>query len=160
MGVKLGFSGTGWIAKLHARMAQGLPDVDLAAVANHRPGSMQAFAAEFGIPRQYGTVEAMLADGGVDGLIVCTPNYLHAPQTITALKAGVPVMVEKPMAMTADEAEIMLEAAAALPVAASTAHCRPLSTAAAAPMRRCWALSLPLQQPAVRSASSRLRPQT
>jgi predicted dehydrogenase len=123
MGVKLGFSGTGWIAKLHAGMAQGLPGVELAAVANHRSDSMQAFAAEFGIPHQYETVEAMLAGGGVDGLIVCTPNYLHAPQTIAALEAGVHVMVEKPMAMTTGEAESMLEAAGRSGAHLMVAHC-------------------------------------
>lgn len=108
--MKIAFAGTGGINKVHARAAQSL-GLELTAAVNHRPESMAAFGKEFGIARQYETVEAMLKDGGVDALVVSTPNYLHAPQTIAALNAGVPVMVEKPMAMNAQEAEQMCEAA-------------------------------------------------
>lgn len=108
--MKVAFAGTGLIAGVHAGAAQKLPGVTLEAVVNHRPESMAAFAAEFGIPRQYPDVESLLKDGDVDALVVCTPNYLHAPQTIAALEAGVHVLVEKPMAMNAAEAEAMLAA--------------------------------------------------
>jgi len=108
--MKIAFAGTGLISGVHAGAAQKLPDVTLEAVVNHRPESMAAFAAEFGIPRQYANVANLLKDGDVDALIVCTPNYLHAPQSIAALEAGVHVLVEKPMAMNAAEAEAMLAA--------------------------------------------------
>lgn len=108
--MKIAFAGTGLISGVHAGAAQKLPDVTLQAVVNHRPESMAAFAAEFGIPRQYANVANLLKDGDVDALIVCTPNYLHAPQSIAALEAGVHVLVEKPMAMNAAEAEAMLAA--------------------------------------------------
>ena len=107
---KIAFAGTGLISKVHADAARKLPDVRLEAVVNHRPESMAAFAAEFGIPRQYPSVADLLKDGGIDALVVCTPNYLHAPQTIAALEAGVHVLVEKPMAMNATKAEAMLAA--------------------------------------------------
>ena len=98
--MKIAFAGTGGINKVHARGAQKL-GLELVAAVNHRPESMAEFSKEFGIPRQYETIEAMLKDGGVDAVVVSTPNYLHAPQTIAALNAGVHVMVEKPMAMNA-----------------------------------------------------------
>jgi len=120
--MKFAFAGTGYINKVHARAAQNC-DVELTAVANHTPESMAAFAKEFGIPRQYETVEGLLKDGKVDALIVSTPNYLHAPQTIAALKAGVHVMVEKPMAMNAQEAEAMCEAAEKSGALLMVAHC-------------------------------------
>jgi predicted dehydrogenase len=110
MTLKIAFAGTGLIAGVHAGAVQKLPDVTLEAVINHRPESMAAFAAEFDIPRQYPNVTDLLRDGDVDALIVCTPNYLHAPQSIAALEAGVHVLVEKPMAMNASEAEAMLAA--------------------------------------------------
>ena len=110
MTLKIAFAGTGLIAGVHAGAAKKLPDVTLEAVVNHRPESMAVFAAEFGIPRQYANVADLLQDGDVDALVVCTPNYLHAAQSIAALEAGVHVLVEKPMAMNAAEAEIMLEA--------------------------------------------------
>lgn len=120
--MKIAFAGTGGINQVHARAAQSL-GLDLVAAVNHRPESMAEFGKEFGIARQYETVEAMLKDGGVDALVVSTPNYLHASQTIAALEAGVHVMVEKPMAMDAHEAEQMCAAADKSGKLLMVAHC-------------------------------------
>src|SRR5215813_10853766 len=100
--MKIAFAGTGGINKIHAQAAQTL-GLELVAAVNHKPESMAEFGRRFGITRQYEIVEALLKDGDVDALVVSTPNYLHAPQTIAALKAGLHVMVEKPMAMNARE---------------------------------------------------------
>jgi predicted dehydrogenase len=95
----------------------------LEAVVNHKADSMVEFGKRFGISRQYENVESLLKDGGVDALVVSTPNYLHAPQTIAALNAGVHVMVEKPMAMNAQEAEQMCVAAEKSGATLMVAHC-------------------------------------
>ena len=121
--VRIAFTGTGYIARIHARAAQRLPGIELAAVANHRPESMAAFAEQFGTPRRYATIEALLDDGGVDAVIVSTPNYLHAPQAIAALEAGVHVLVEKPMATNAAEAAAMVTAAGRSGALLMVAHC-------------------------------------
>jgi predicted dehydrogenase len=84
---------------------------------------MVEFGRRFNITRQYENVEAMLKDGNVDALVVGTPNYLHAPQTIAALKEGVHVMVEKPMSMNAREAVQMCEAAQKSGALLMVAHC-------------------------------------
>ncbi len=123
MSLDIAFAGTGNIAKVHARAVQSLPDVHLVAVINHRPESMTAFAAEFGVARQYANVVDMLEDGVVDALVVCTPNFMHAPQAIAALQAGVHVMVEKPMAMNAIEAQAMLEVSRKSNTHLMVAHC-------------------------------------
>jgi predicted dehydrogenase len=123
MAVRIALTGTGYIARAHAHASRNTPGVELVAVVNHRPKSMQAFASKFGIPRQYPDVDALLADGDVDALVVGTPNYLHAPQTIAALEAGVHVMVEKPMAMDAAEAEAMMAASAKSGALLMVAHC-------------------------------------
>jgi len=120
--VRIAFAGTGGINKVHARAAQAA-GLELVAAVNHRPESMAAFGEEFGIVRQYENIEALLHDGNVDALVVSTPNYLHAPQTLAALNAGVHVMVEKPMAMNAVEAEKMNEAAAKSGTLLMVAHC-------------------------------------
>jgi len=120
--MKIAFAGTGFINKIHAQAAKNL-GLDLAAVVNHKQDSMAEFGKRFNIVQQYETVEAMLSDGNVDALVVSTPNYLHARQTIPALKAGVPVMVEKPMAMNAQEAEQMCEAADKSGALLMVAHC-------------------------------------
>jgi len=120
--MKVAFAGTGSINKVHARAAQ-TGGAELVAVINHRAESMAAFAKEFGIARQYETIEAMLKDGGVDALIVSSPNYLHAPQTISALNAGIHIMVEKPMAINSQEAEQMCAAAEKSSALLMVAHC-------------------------------------
>ncbi len=122
MTLKIAFIGTGYIAKVHAQAAKTL-GLDLAAVVNHRPESMAQFAQEFAIPRQYTTIEDLLAAGAVDAVVISTPNYLHAQQSIRALTAGVPVMVEKPMALNAVEALAMVNAAEASGAQLMVAHC-------------------------------------
>jgi predicted dehydrogenase len=123
MTIKLAFTGTGYIAKVHAQAARSLPDVELVAVVNHRPDSRAAFAAQFGIPRQYDTIAGLLAAGEVNAVSINTPNYLHAPEAIAALGAGVHVMVEKPMAMNAAEAAEMLAVSERTGTVLLVAHC-------------------------------------
>ena len=120
--MKIAFAGTGYINKVHARAAQTC-GLELMAVVNHKAESMAAFGNEFGITRQYKDIEEMLKDGQIDALVVSTPNYLHSPQTIAALNAGIHVMVEKPMAMNTPEAEKMYEASRRTGATLMVAHC-------------------------------------
>ncbi len=122
MPIKLAFAGTGF-SRIHANFAQTMPDVEMVAVVNHRRESMAAFAEQFDIPRQYTSLDKLFADGDIDAISINTPNYLHAPQAIAALKAGVHVMVEKPMAMNAVEAQAMVDAAAQSEALLMVAHC-------------------------------------
>ncbi|RME82465.1 MAG: gfo/Idh/MocA family oxidoreductase [Caldilineae bacterium] len=121
--IRLAIAGVGYIARIHAQAARKLADVELTAVVNHRQETMAAFAAEFDIPRRYETLEALLQDGDVDAVSINTPNFLHAPQSIAALRAGVHVLVEKPMAMNAREAEAMLRTAEETGSLLMVAHC-------------------------------------
>jgi len=121
--IKLAIAGAGYIANIHASAAKILPDVDLAAVVEKYPDKARALAQKFKIKHQFETIQQMLEVGGMDALVVGTPNYLHAPQTITALNAGVHVMVEKPMAMNASEAYQMLEASQKSGALLMVAHC-------------------------------------
>ena len=123
MRLKIAFTGTGHISRVHARAARAQTDLDLVAIVNHRPASMADYAVQFGITRQYATVAALLAQGGVDILCVSTPNYLHAPQAIAALDAGIHVLVEKPMALDAAQAEAMRRASEQSGAKLLVAHC-------------------------------------
>src|SRR3989304_3392270 len=107
MPLRLAFTGTGYISKIHAQAAKKLPEIEMAAVVNHRPESMAAFAKEFGIPRQQASEAGLPPAGGVDALVVSPPNYLPARETIAALNAGGVLMAEKPLALNAAEAEAM-----------------------------------------------------
>jgi predicted dehydrogenase len=120
--MKIALAGTGYINKIHAIAARNA-GAEMAAIVNHKPESMEKFAAEFGIPRQYDKLEALLKDGGVEALVISTPNYLHATQAITALEAGVHVLVEKPMAMNAAECAQMAAASDKSGALLMVAHC-------------------------------------
>src|SRR5215208_808250 len=120
--MRIAFAGTGYISKIHARAAQNC-GAELVAVVNHKAESMAAFANDYGILRQYESVEGLLKDGNLDALVIGTPNYLHASQTIAALNAGVHVMVEKPMSLNVSEAEKIVEAAENSRAVLMVAHC-------------------------------------
>ncbi len=77
-----------------------------------REGNRAMFAAQqLGIPRSYGSYEALLRDPEVDAVYNPLPNHLHAEWTIAALEAGKHVLCEKPIGLTAGEARRMDEAA-------------------------------------------------
>jgi predicted dehydrogenase len=121
--MKIAFAGAGYIINIHAKAAQLQKDVELAAVVEKFPEKSAPFAQKFKIKKQYETVEQLLKAGGVDALVIGTPNFLHMPQAIAALKAGVSVMVEKPMAMNAREAAKMMDASAKSGATLMVAHC-------------------------------------
>jgi len=122
MTIRFAISGAGFIAQIHAKAIQALADGKLVAVVERHADHAAAFAQQYGTEKTYSDVPAMLRDGGIDALIVATPNALHMPQTMAALKAGVAVMVEKPMAMNAAEAKEMLEASQRSKVPLMVAH--------------------------------------
>ena len=121
--MKIAFSGAGYIANIHAQAAQNQPDVELVAVVEKFSDKSGVFAKKFGVKCCYTSVDELLDEGGIDALVICTPNFLHAPQAIAALERGVHVMVEKPMAMNAPEAEQMCEAAEKSGATLMVAHC-------------------------------------
>lgn len=84
--------------------------VELVAFADPVKERVEAVAAEYG-GKAYTSYEELLKNEKLDAVSVCTPNYLHAPMTIAAANAGLHVLVEKPMATTAEEGEQMIEAA-------------------------------------------------
>ncbi|OGO57060.1 MAG: NAD-binding protein [Chloroflexi bacterium RBG_16_72_14] len=86
---------------------------EVLAIASRDAGRARDAATALGIPRAYGSYEALLADPDVDAVYVPLPNHLHAPWTIAATRAGKHVLCEKPLAMTAEVAQEMVDAAAA-----------------------------------------------
>ena len=111
MTVNWGIIGMGDIAIRVTAPAMGQAENNrLVAVMRRDLNRARVLAEEFGAPKAYGTVEEVLKDEEVDAVYVATPLYAHASQTIQAAEHGKHVLCEKPMAMSAEEGERMVQA--------------------------------------------------
>jgi predicted dehydrogenase len=120
--MRVALFGCGWIQDFHARAVVECGH-EVVAVANHREETARVFADRHGIPRVTTDWVSLATDPGVDAVVIGTPNALHAPQAVTALGAGKHVLVEKPMATSVEQCDVMIEAAAAGGGALMVAHC-------------------------------------
>lgn len=84
---------------------------EIVAIASRNLEAARAAAKELGIPKAYGSYEELLADPDIEAVYNPLPNHLHVPWSIKALEAGKHVLCEKPLALTAAEAQTLLEAA-------------------------------------------------
>ena len=84
-------------------------------IASRDPGKAREVAERMGIPRALGSYDALLADPDVDAVYIPLPNHLHVPWSLKALAAGKHVLCEKPIALTAAEAQELLTAAQQYP---------------------------------------------
>jgi predicted dehydrogenase len=83
---------------------------EVVAIASRDAALGATVAAELGIPRSHGSYEELLADPEIDAVYIPLPNHLHLAWTIAAAEAGKHVMCEKPLAMTAADAQRMVDA--------------------------------------------------
>ena len=102
---RVGLIGTGGIAHAHMRAYLEQPDVEVVAGADLVPGRAEEFFAEFGSEaKAYTDYKKMIAEMELDAVSVCTYNSTHAECTVYALEQGLPVLLEKPMSVTLEEA--------------------------------------------------------
>src|SRR4051812_35257731 len=109
--LRLGVVGCGAIAvRSHLPAFQALPGVEVIAACSGHRATADAAAARFAIPRVYDHWRELVADPELDAVAVCAPNALHAPVAIAAAASGKHVLVEKPIAVTLDQADAMIAA--------------------------------------------------
>lgn len=88
-----------------------MPELDLYAGADIVPETRQRFQERYPTTKVYDSVEKLCSDPEVEAIWVASPNRFHAEHAIVAAQHGKHVVVEKPMALSLDQAESMLEAA-------------------------------------------------
>lgn len=106
--LKIAMLGAGLIGRQHILRIQASPSCELAAVVDPAP-SGRAVADEAGVP-YFQDLSGLLAAGRPDGVIIGTPNALHVDQALECLAAGVPALIEKPVAHTLAEGERLARA--------------------------------------------------
>ena len=84
---------------------------EIVAIASRDGAKAESVAARLGIPRAYGSYEALLGDPEIEVIYNPLPNHLHVPLSIEALAAGKHVLCEKPVGLDAADAERLLVAA-------------------------------------------------
>jgi predicted dehydrogenase len=101
----------------HAPLIDATPGLSVVAVATSNPVRAARAQAQYPGVAVAADAEAMLADSGhIDALVVATPNRMHVPIARAALHRGLPVIIDKPLAPDADEAQALVDDFAAADV--------------------------------------------
>lgn len=110
--IRVAVVGTGAIAQVvHLPTLSEMQGVEVGALRDADFSKARAIASRFGIERIHRTDDDIFEDPAIDGVIICTPSHLHEEQTIAALRNGKHVLVEKPVALSAEGAERVIAAA-------------------------------------------------
>ncbi|MCI0683939.1 MAG: Gfo/Idh/MocA family oxidoreductase [Gemmataceae bacterium] len=106
--LRMAVVGVGHLGKEHARILAGLPGVELVGVADANIEQAQAVGQRLGVPafHEFGPLLSL-----VDAACIATPTTLHAEIAAEFLRRGIPLLVEKPLAATATDADVLVHLA-------------------------------------------------
>jgi myo-inositol 2-dehydrogenase/D-chiro-inositol 1-dehydrogenase len=108
--VKVGIIGSQFEADIHAASFQLMPEeAELVAVASPTPGHAEEFAQKYSVPRVFLDYRDMLKEPDIEMITIAAPNYLHCQMTKDIALAGKHVVCEKPLCMTLEEADEMID---------------------------------------------------
>src|SRR3982750_4257581 len=108
--VGIGIVGSRFQADCIAASVKAMPEeAEVVAVASPTPGNAEGFARRHGISGFHSDYRDLLKDPRVEMISITAPNRLHAPITIDAARAGKHVICEKPLCMTLEEADAMID---------------------------------------------------
>lgn len=110
--LKVGIIGAGLVVQgAHVKAYQGRNDVSVAAIADPAENYRKTVGEQLGCDVQYEDYRRILDDPGIHALDICLPHFMHEKVVLEALQAGKDVLLEKPIAMTVEEADRMIAAA-------------------------------------------------
>ena len=108
--LRIGLIGAGYIANWHAEALKATPGVELRAICDRSHGAAEALAAAHGA-QVFTSVEELIAAQACDAVHILTPPDLHKALAIQCLEAGLDVLVEKPVALSASDTRAIAETA-------------------------------------------------
>jgi len=118
--------GPGWVAGEHIKGYTRDPRAEIVAVVGFRPDDAEQcerYREQFGFPgRYYDDLGRALAESGARVASVCTINHMHYPNALAAAEAGLHVFCEKPLALTPEQVDGLVEAAARRGVLTHVGH--------------------------------------
>jgi myo-inositol 2-dehydrogenase / D-chiro-inositol 1-dehydrogenase len=112
--VRIGIIGCGEVCEhKHLRAMKELRGARVTALADPNEARARHVAARYGIPRVFEDARALVESGEVDVVGVLTPPGSHREAAVMAMEAGLPVLVEKPLTLTMDDADALIDASSA-----------------------------------------------
>jgi predicted dehydrogenase len=110
--IRIGVVGVGAIAQIaHIPVLSKMRGAQLVALCDNDGPKARSLADRFGVPDVFTDIEDLLEFDELDAVIITTPNHLHEPHVLSAIQAGVDVLCERPLALTARGVERLLSAA-------------------------------------------------
>jgi predicted dehydrogenase len=119
MSLRIAVIGVGHLGRHHARILSTLPGVRLAAVVDTNQPRAREIAAAYGTEPAFDYRDVI---GGVDAVTIAVPTQFHHAIASAFIQAGIPVLVEKPMTRSVQEADELIDAAAAAGVTLAVGH--------------------------------------
>lgn len=107
--IKCAIVGLGFIGKQHYEAIRRCPNTEVIAVVDYKQNRGQQFAADYGIPFSYTSLDELFNEQEVDVVHICTPNHLHYPMAKTVIEHGVHVFCEKPLSLTSKQSEELVK---------------------------------------------------
>jgi len=108
--VKTAIVGYGKVAHMHAKALKSVSMSQFTAVCGRDINKAREFAAQYNV-KAYSSVEEMAADSGAEAVVICTPHPNHAEYAVKAAEAGLHVLVEKPLASSLEDCDLIINAA-------------------------------------------------
>lgn len=109
--IKIAILGAGFISEIHCESYHRfVPNAEVVAVYTRNAEKAQSFAQKHNIAQWFDDLDAIIKLSGADVIDICLPNFLHAEATLKAAAAGKHIIIEKPLAVTLEEADAMISA--------------------------------------------------
>ncbi len=109
--IQWGVVGLGYFGEVHAHTLSTMPGIHLAALCTRRQKRLGELADRYDVQKRYTDYRQLLADPSIDAISLTTNVDDHRDITIESLRSGKHVLVEKPMARTVEDCDLMIDAA-------------------------------------------------